>query len=150
MFSQEEVEAEKVAQAEAEKRREEKQFFKIGESRVVVIDKIVGTPKVSQAGKDYTLQTYYFCDTTDFRQFALEDKNFAFTRAFGPVKREHGTGLEFGQSLFQVMARQEGEREYKGRMYPVIAYDVAYVGEAPKGSIPAVGEDVAVDEIPFN
>ena len=161
MFSDEEAAQIKVEEEQAKLRAQEKAnngFFKDGATRVVVIDGIIKEQKESQrTGKPYTLSTYQVRDVSTGETYQLIDRNFAFSNAFGPIKRDYATVLTHGSSQLSVRASKVSEREYKGVTYPEFAYEMVYLGEgtaAASTETPAPPIDPNVSEpktdgIPF-
>jgi hypothetical protein len=136
MFTEEEIAKEKQ-EAEERKAKYEAElaqgFWQDGKVRNLVITGIDKEDKISQKGNNYVLHTYHFTDTDTSETETLVDRNFAFTNAFQDVKREAGTSLRYGVTVFSVKCVKDGEREWNGMNYPIWAYEVVNLGN-PAGA----------------
>ncbi len=134
MFTEEEIAAEKKADEDRKAKYEAELaqgFWQDGKTRKLTITDIIKEDKVSQKGNAYVLHSYTFADVDTSESEVLVDRNFAFTNAFGDIKKELGTALKFGTTVFSVACNKDGEREYNGINYPVWSYEVKATDSAP-------------------
>ena len=142
MFTAEELAAEAVREEERKKEYEEKlnnAFFKDGGERNLVINRIDKEDKVSQKGNNYVLHTYYLTDSDTAQEEMLIDRNFAFTNAMGPIKKELGVTLRLGTTVLKCVTTKSGEREWNGVKYPEFSHTLAVVSN-PEPNLVKVGD----------
>jgi hypothetical protein len=151
-FTSEELDAEFKREEEQRREYEAKLangFFKDGGVRKVVIEHIAKEDKVSQKGNNYILHTYTLKDVETQEEEVLADRDFAFTNALGPVKKQLGTDLRLGVTVLKVTTTKKGEREYNGVKYPQWTHEIEMV-DNPIGATTKPGEDKTdVGSIPF-